>query len=187
MRKGMEHNNHRIFEAVFDSEHDLMTAARNLRDRGYTLLDAYTPYAVHGLDKLLGLRPSRLPLVCLIMGLTGAAAKLGFQVWTSAGSWPLNVGGKPLASIPAFVPVTFEITVLFAGVGTVAAFLLRSRLWPGKRVSLPHPRSTDDAFVLHVLEDRADFDTRLVGGICRSLHAVEINERALDSGAEGRA
>lgn len=180
--KRVDHTNTRIFQAVFATEKDMMAAANTLHDRGYTLVEAYTPYAVHGLDRLLGLRSTRLPLVCLLFGLTGAVAKLAFQVWTSAGSWPVNVGGKPLASIPAFVPVTFEITVLFAGLGTVAAFFLRSKLWTGKKVHPVHPRATDDAFVLQVLEDRADFDAPAVAALCRSLHATEIEEK-LEAGS----
>lgn len=167
----------RVLLAVFDSEHDILAAAKALRARGITILESFTPFAVHGLDKALGQRPSRLPLVCLLFGLSGAAAKLWFQVWTSAGSWPLNVGGKPLASVPAFVPVTFEITVLFAGLGTVATFLLRSRLWPGRKAAVVHERVTDDGFALLLHQDNAAFDVRDVEALCRAHHASVIEER----------
>lgn len=167
----------RVLLAVFDSEHDILAAAKSLKARGISILESYTPYAVHGLDKALGQRPSRLPLVCLLFGLTGAAAKLWFQVWTSAGSWPLNVGGKPLASVPAFVPVTFEITVLFAGLGTVAVFFLRSRLWPGKSVRIVHKRVTDDGFALLIHQDNAAFDITAVENICREHHVAQLEER----------
>ncbi len=167
----------RVLLAVFDSEQDVLAAAKSLRAKGVVILESYTPYAVHGLDKALGQRASRLPLVCLLFGLTGAAAKLWFQVWTSAGSWPLNVGGKPLASVPAFVPVTFEITVLFAGLGTVAMFFFRSRLWPGKSVSSIHTRVTDDGFALLIHQDNAAFDIRAVEKICREHHVAQFEER----------
>ena len=125
--------NRRFFLSAHETEEDILGVVREVRARGYEIHDVYTPYAVHGLDEAMGLRPSRLPYVCLGMALFGAAAKLWFQIWTSAQSWPVNVGGKPLESVPAFVPVTFEVTVLFAGLGTVAAFFLRSKLRPGKK------------------------------------------------------
>ena len=167
----------RTFHAVFTDEHDIKSATKALRAAGYTILEAYTPYAVHGLDKLMGLRRSRLPLVCLLAGLTGAAAKLWFQIWTSASDWPLNVGGKPLASVPAFVPVTFEITVLFAGLGTVAAFFFRSRLWPGKQLRPVHPRVTDDVFVLVLLQGDSAFRASDAAALCREHGAIETEER----------
>ena len=117
----------RFFISVFEEEHHLLEAVRTAKMEKMAIHDVYTPYAVHGLDQALDMRPSRLPLICLILGLFGAGAKLWFQIWTSAMSWPINVGGKPFESVPAFIPVTFEITVLFAGVGTVLAFLLLSR------------------------------------------------------------
>ncbi|MDT8325194.1 MAG: DUF3341 domain-containing protein [Bacteroidota bacterium] len=176
MRKSVPEYRHTL-HAVFADERDVKEAARALRAEGYTILDAYTPYAVHGLDRILGQRPSRLPWVCLAFGLTGAAAKLWFQIWTSASDWPVNVGGKPLASVPAFVPVTFEITVLFAGLGTVAAFLLRAGLRPGKRVKPVHPRVTDDRFVLVLLQDNAAFRLQDVEAICGKHRVVEVEER----------
>lgn len=148
----------RLLVSVFESELDIVGATKIAREKGYDIVDVYTPYAVHGLDSAMGVAPTRLALVCFSLGLTGAAAKLGFQIWTSAWNWPVNVGGKPLVSIPAFVPVTFEVMVLFAGVGTVLAFLLRSRLFPGKRPKVVYERVTDDRFVLVLAENDASFE-----------------------------
>jgi hypothetical protein len=167
----------RLFVAWFEHEDDILTATRDVRRRGYVIRDAYTPYAVHGLDVAMGLKPSRLPLVCLIFGLFGAAAKLGFQVWTSAVSWPVNIGGKPLASIPAFVPVTFEITVLFAGLGTVATFFAISRLWPSRPPQVLYDRVTNDRFVLVVEQDDASFDVDAMRQLCEAHGAVAWEER----------
>lgn len=137
--------------ATFTDEASLLGAVRAARAGGLTIEDAYTPYAVHGLDEALGLRRSRLTWVCFLAGLTGGSCALAFQLWTSTTSWALNVGGKPFASIPAFVPVTFELTVLSAALVSAAAFLLRSRLYPGKG-SAPLPRVTDDHFALVVAD-----------------------------------
>jgi molybdopterin-containing oxidoreductase family membrane subunit len=108
-------------------------AVRDLTSAGYEVADVRAPHAVHGLEKTAGIAPSRLGWACAIGGFTGAGLILLFQWWTSASSWALDVGGKPFNSMPAFIPVTFEVGVLLGAFGTVAAFFFRSRLWPGKR------------------------------------------------------
>ena len=132
----------RYFIAEYDDPDALSAAVRAAKKGGYTIADVQTPFPIHGIEKVIGLRPTRLPLVCLLFAISGALAKLWFQIWTSASSWPVNVGGKPLTSVPAFIPVTFEITVLFAGLGTVAALLFRSRLFPGRQTSILDERAT---------------------------------------------
>ena len=112
--------------ATFGDQHALLGAARACRERGLTFVDAYTPYPVHGLDEVLGIRRSRLPCVTLVAGTVGVAVALWFQYWASDTSWPIDVGGKPFDSFPAFVPVAFEVLVLFAGLATAAAFVIRS-------------------------------------------------------------
>jgi len=167
----------RLFVAYFKGEQDILGATRAARSAGHEILDVYTPYAVHGLDKAMGLKPSRLPWVCLVFGLLGATAKLWFQIWTSAFNWPVNIGGKPLASIPAFVPVTFEITVLFAGLGTVGAFLLVSRLRPGRKPPVSYDRATNDRFVLVLVEGDASFDLQKTIELCKEHGCLNVEER----------
>jgi hypothetical protein len=141
----------RVLVGDFATEEDLLGAARAARDHGLRIADAYTPYAVHGLGRAMGLRPSRLPWVCFGLGLFGAVSKLAFQFWAMAVDWPVNVGGKPWNSFPAYVPVTFEVMVLLAGLGTVLAFALRCRLFPGKEPA-PLFRGTADATFVLALE-----------------------------------
>ncbi|MDZ7288944.1 MAG: DUF3341 domain-containing protein [candidate division KSB1 bacterium] len=167
----------RLLVSVFGNEHDLLGATKAAREKGYEIVDVYTPYAVHGLDTAMGVRPTRLAYVCFALGLSGAVAKLGFQIWTSAWNWPVNVGGKPLISIPAFVPVTFEVMVLFAGVGTVLAFFLRSKLFPGKKPSVVYDRVTDDRFVLVLAETDAAFDVRKVREMFKPFGLLHLEER----------
>jgi hypothetical protein len=138
----------------FDDERRLVEATAAARAAGLEVSDAFIPYAVHGLDEAMGQRRSRLPWVCFLAGLTGGALALSFELWTSVASWPLNVGGKPFASIPAFIPVTFELTVLSAALASAGAFLFRSRLFPG-RAAAPLPRVTDDRFALVLAQDGA--------------------------------
>ncbi|HSP13582.1 MAG TPA: quinol:electron acceptor oxidoreductase subunit ActD [Thermoanaerobaculia bacterium] len=111
-------------------DEQLKRAVRDLKLAGYDVADVHTPYAVHGLEKVAGLPPSRLGWACAIGGFTGAGLILLFESWTSATSWALDVGGKPFNSIPAFIPVTFEVGVLFAAFATVGAFFFRKG-WSG--------------------------------------------------------
>ncbi|HUM11661.1 MAG TPA: DUF3341 domain-containing protein [Myxococcaceae bacterium] len=159
----------RPFVAYFTREQDVLAATAAVRKAGLGIRDVYTPYAVHGLEGAMGLRRSRLSQVCFFAGLTGLTAMLFFAWWTSAVSWPLNVGGKPFASIPAYIPVTFEFTVLSASLITVAALFAVARLWPGKSADTL-PGVTNDRFAL-VLEPMGD-DSR-ARALCIEHGAVE--------------
>jgi hypothetical protein len=143
--------------ATFSNEHSLREAVGQLRAHGFRIYDAYAPYPVHGLAELMGARRSRLPIVSLVAGVLGLTVALGFQFYAAAFDWPLNVGGKPAASTLAFVPITFEITVLCAGLATAAAFLIRSRLGPGAPVVRFAEGTTEDVFALVLRHRDATF------------------------------
>jgi hypothetical protein len=171
-------NRLRLFVASFEREEDLLAAARGASGVGLRVVDAHTPYAVHGLPEAMGLRPSRLPWVVLAGGLLGLLGGLALQVWTSSASWPLNVGGKPNASIPAFVPVAFELAVLLGGVGVVVAFLVRTRLRPLKHLPVRSAAAFDDRFALVVTPRDAAWDPERADRFLRVEHrAVSVEER----------
>lgn len=109
--------------AEFDTPEDLLTAARRAHQAGYRNLDAYTPFPIHGLAEAIGFHRTRLPLVVLIGGIVGCVAGYLLQYFVSVVEYPLNVGGKPLNSWPAFVPVIFEMTILVAAISTVVGML----------------------------------------------------------------
>jgi Protein of unknown function (DUF3341) len=166
----------RVFVGSFATEEDILGAARAAREHGFHITDAYTPYPVHGLDQAMGLRPSRLPWACFTFGLIGAAFAITSQPWAMAYSWPMNVGGKPWNSMPAYIPVTFEVMVLLGGLGLVLTFLLRCRLLPGKEPA-PHFRSaTDNRFILVLDRTGEAFDPALAEQLCRVFHAVRAEE-----------
>jgi hypothetical protein len=144
--------------ATFRDEQSLLTGVRTVRARGFRIYDVYAPYPVHGLDEAMGLRRSRLPVAALLGGMAGLASAVALQVYTAVYDWPLNVGGKPENSTLAFVPITFELTVLFAGLTIVAAFLLRSRLFPGARALQFQAGATDDVFALALRRRDEAFD-----------------------------
>lgn len=139
--------------ATFNDEHDLVEASHELKNNKISIEDFYTPFPVHGLDDLLGITRSRLPYVTFVAGFIGLAFAMAFQVWTSSVDWPINVGGKPMLSIPAFIPIAFELMVLFGALSTVAAFFYVSKLFPSKEVKLLHQRQLDDKFLVLIKVD----------------------------------
>ena len=169
--------NRRVLIGIFESEDAILDVTDAARRRGLKIVDVFAPYAVHGLDKAMGLERSKLPWVCLLLGLIGAAFKVWFEYWTTASDWPINVGGKPWNSLPAFIPITFEVMVLFAGISTVLAFLGMSRLWPGRKPMLLDGRVTNDRFALVLEEDNAAFDVGEVEQFLRDHQAVRVEER----------
>jgi mono/diheme cytochrome c family protein len=169
--------NRRLLLGTFEREEDLLGATAEARRQGLRIVDVYTPYAVHGLDRAMGLPPSRLGRACLLFGVLGAGLALGFQFWATAVDWPINVGGRPWNSWPPFIPVVFELMVLFAGVGVVLAFLAVSRLYPGKRAVVPVPEVTDGRFTLVLEEGDATFDAGAVQRLLAGHHAVATEER----------
>jgi hypothetical protein len=109
--------------AEFATPHDLIAAAEAARTAGYRRMDAFTPFPIERLSEALGHRRSRVPMLVLVGGIVGALAGYGLQYWISAVSYPLNVGGRPYNSWPAFIPVTFELTILIAGIFAVFGML----------------------------------------------------------------
>lgn len=172
----------RVLLATFEHEADLLASTVELRRRGYKIIDAFTPYAVHGLDRALGLRPSRLTWVCFVCGMVGALGMLWFEYWVGAVSWPIDVGGKPWNSLPSNVPVAFETAVLLAGFGSVFALLGVARLYPGKQVDPLVKRATDDRFVLVLDEADARFDVSQVEAMLRPFNLLELEERVVAAG-----
>ena len=161
----------RTIQGVFEREEDVLRAAESAKQAGWEIVDIYTPYAVHEAFHVLGLARSRLPRAAFVFGLLGVGVALWFQFWVSAWDWPLNVGGRPWNSWPAFVPVAFEMMVLCAGLGVVLTWLVVCGLFPGKTPNLPTLKVTDDAFVLNVRGPSLNADVESVQQLFRECHA----------------
>ena len=148
----------KILVATFPDTEDLLRAVRKARREMFRVYDVFAPFPIHGLDEALGVRRTRLPWITLFAALTGLTTAVVLQFYTNVLDWPLNVGGKPDNSTLAFVPICFELSVLFGGLGTVAALLLRARLYPGKKPWLVDPGITDDVLAV-VLRRPSDDET----------------------------
>src|SRR3989338_8327773 len=105
----------RFLLGIFDSEEKVVCGAKTLKEAEVPIWDIFTPYPIHHLESLMGLRRSRLPIVCFVAGLSACLGTLAFEIWTSTINWPMNIGGKPFNALPAYIPIAFEVTVLTAG------------------------------------------------------------------------
>lgn len=152
-----------IVYGYFTDELDLLNAVKELQNKGIRIADVRTPFPVHGLDTALKLRRSHLPKVAFVGGLIGGTLGLFFQIWVFTKGWPLNFGGKPFLSLPSFIPVTFELTVLIAAFSMGIAFLLRSNLGPGSIPDILDEEVTDDHFQIILSEKNNNLsETELV-------------------------
>jgi hypothetical protein len=160
--------------AWFDDEHRVLDALRICRERGFEVDDVVSPFPIHGLDAALGLRRTRLPWITLAGGLAGLSLGAWLQYWTSARDWPLNVGGKPFDTYPAFVPVMFELTVLIAGLCTVFGLLALCRLWPGRRARAG-VQATDDRIAVLIAQRDARHDVNEVRQVLLECGALGVD------------
>ena len=164
MSENNDKNVHGI-TAEFDSVDSLLAACRRVRDAGYTKTDAYTPFAVHGIDKALGIKPTVLPWIVLACGIAGTATALTMQIWMNAIDYPYIISGKPYISLPAFIPVAFELTILFASFGAFFGMWALNKLPMFSNPIFTNPRfdrATDDKFFLYIDSSDDRFD---VGGV----------------------
>jgi hypothetical protein len=165
--------------AEFEDPTSLVNATHKAYHEGYRRMDAYSPYPIEELHEALGSHHSRLPLIVLIGGLTGCIGGYLLQYWVSALAYPINIGGKPLHSWPAFIPVTFELTILLASFAAVLSWVLLSGL------PMPyHPvfnvpsfaRASQDRFFLAIEAADPKFDRTKTFEFLKSLGPREINE-----------
>jgi len=172
----------KVIHAIFDDEEILLQSVKEIRSKKYDIEEVYSPFPVHGLDHALGLKETRMAITAFIYGCIGFSfgGLLIYYIMISGvgKSWPMNIGGKPnwtfYQNMPAFVPIMFECTVLFAGHLMSLTYLFRNRLYPGATTTSPDPRTTDDKFLMELEIEGSDVEIKK---LLTAAGASEINEK----------
>lgn len=165
-----------MIHAYYDDDDVLMQAVKKVKAARHHIEEVYCPFPVHGLDKAMGLAPTRIAITSFMYGCLGLAVAIVMMNYIMIQDWPQDIGGKPsfsyIENMPAFVPIMFEMTVFFAAHLMVITFYLRSRMWPFKKAENPDVRSTDDHFIMEL---EAHGDTAALTELLKETGAIEIN------------
>jgi Protein of unknown function (DUF3341) len=171
----------RFVVGSFDNEAVLFPAVKKVRMAGYKIHDVYTPMPIHGLDQAMGLRDTSLHTAGFIYGITGTTTALSGISYALIYDWPLNFGGKPHFALPAWIPITFELTVLFASVGMVLTFCYLCQMAPFVRKHHFSLRATDDLFVM-VIECTAKTNEADLQAFLKSIGALDVHTQNAETG-----
>ena len=166
-----------IIYGLYNDEEDLMRAVKKAKDAHLEIMDVYTPFPVHGLDPILGLSESRLHIAGFVYGALGTLTAFGGMSWIFTKDWPQIYGGKPHWPVPAFIPITFELTVLFACIGMVVTFYIINGLGPGVVNPTIDLRITDDKFCIAF--DKSEVSASEVESFLRSSGASEVHSKTI--------
>jgi len=166
---------------IFDDEDVLLHAVKKVRGSGVKIHEVYSPYPVHGLDEELGYRRSRLPIAAFLFGMLGTTLALTMQFYMMKFDWPMIIGGKNYASLPTFIPVTFEMTVLLAAFGMVGVFMVTSNLKPWGNPRIFDLRSTDDKHVMAIdLANNGGLQQDAIVDVLKNAGATEVNNKSFE-------
>jgi hypothetical protein len=166
---------------IYDDEDVLLNAVTQVRESGVRIHEVYSPYPVHGLEHNLGYRRSRLPIAAFLFGLLGTTLALTMQFYMMKYDWPMIIGGKDHAAFPAFIPVTFELTVLLAAFGMVGVFLVSSNLKPWGQARIFDIRSTDDKHVMAIdLVHNSHLEREKIVEVLKTSGATEVNNKSFE-------
>ena len=167
----------KTYYALYNDDDVLLSAVKKIRESKIDIEEIYTPFPVHGLDKVMGLKPTRIAIAAFLYGCIGITVATLMMYYIMIVDWPQNIGGKPsfsyLENMPAFVPIMFEMTVFHAAHLMVITFYLRSRMWPLKKAENPDPRTTDDHFLIELSSDKTEASLKK---FLKQTGAVEINK-----------
>lgn len=172
--------NTEVLYGLYDDEEILLQAVKKANEEHLDIMDVYTPFPVHGLDPILGLEESRLHIAGFVYGAIGTLTAFLFMTWVFTRDWPIIFGGKPYFSAPAFIPITFEVTVLMASVGMVVSFYTICGMAPGVTNPTLDDRITDDKFCIAFNTNGASSDmVDKLKGFFSSTGASEVNSKTI--------
>jgi hypothetical protein len=166
---------------VYSHETNFLDAIKSVQADGLTVDDAYSPFPVHGIDDLLGIKETRLHKAGFTLGFTGLVTAFSVMTYVNTMGYPTVFGGKPFFSLPAFIPVMFETTVLMAAVGMFFVYIKRNELFPGKIPMIIDERTTDDKFALAFgIDGKSDSEISEIKSSLQKSGAEEVNTKSFE-------
>ena len=169
----------KIFHVMYDDDAKVMTAAGKLVGQGIRVKDVYSPFPIHGIDPVIGIKRTRLAICSFMYAMTGTSLALLGMWYFMIQDWPMNIGGKPsftlLENVTAFIPVTFEFSVLCGAHRMAITSLLRNGTLPGMPASNPDPRTTDDKFVVEITTDNNSMSAEELEAAIRATDLLELS------------
>lgn len=171
----------KVIYAMYDDDQVLLDGAKNLVSKGIYIRDVFSPFPIHGIDPVIGIKQTRLAICAFIYGLIGTTLALVGMYYFMIADWPMNIGGKPnfefYQNIPAFVPITFEFTVLLAAHGMALTYFIRNWTLPGIQARNPYPETTNDRFVMEIHTHDNNMSSEELAKHISETGSINIEER----------
>lgn len=173
-----------VFYGMYNDDDVLKEGAKKLVSKGVKVAEVFSPFPVHGLDPIIGVEKTRLGIMSFLYGLTGLALAFWGMWYFMIYDWPMNIGGKPsfsfLENVLAFIPISFEMTVLFAAHAMAITYFIVNKTLPGMPAENPDPRTTDDRFVLELrLSDNQNFSAEELEKMLMESGIVELDQKTI--------
>ncbi len=167
---------------LYNDDALLVEGAKSVVAKGIKVSDVYSPFPVHGIEKIIGIKWTRIAICAFLFGITGTALAISGMYYFMIVDWPMDIGGKPnqyfLQNMPSFVPIMFEFTVLCAAHGMALTYFLRNWTLPGVSAKNPHPRTTDDHFAMEIdPSDNSSMSVEDIQGMLKETGTVEVFEK----------
>ena len=174
----------KVIYAMYDDEQVLLRGAEKLVEKGVKVRDVFSPFPIHGLDPVIGVKNTRLGIASFMYGCLGCTLALCGMYYFMIYDWPMNIGGKPsmafYQNVPAFIPVTFEFTVFCAAHGMALTYLLANKTLPGMPARNPDPRTTDDKFVMELrVSDNPQYSNDQLAEMVGDTGIIELDQKEL--------
>ncbi len=174
----------KVIYAMYDDDDETKDAAQKMVDKGIHIADVFSPFPIHGIDPIIGIKETRLGIVSFMFAITGTMLAMITIRYMMFVDWNMNIGGKPnfafLENMPSFIPIMFEFTVLCAAHGMAFTYFVRNGLFPGMPAHNPDPRTTDDRFVVEIRpEDNNQFSFEELSAFVKTTPIVEIEEKVI--------
>ncbi len=173
-----------VIYAMYDDDDVLKDGAKKLVSQGVKVEEVFSPFPIHGIDPIIGVKHTRLGIFAFLYGLIGLTlATLGMRYFMVV-DWPMNIGGKPnfsyLENILSFIPISFEFTVLCAAHGMAITYLIANRTLPGMKAQNPDPRTTDDKFVMELrTSSNSKFTAEQLTAMVKETGIVELEQKTI--------